>query len=170
MLFIAPVVSSTFDLVSGKTALTASIVLAIMTTPTIVGIASEIIASVPKEHKDAALALGATKWQTLISVVLPFSRSGILAGIMLGFGRAIGETIAVLMVAGNVAKVPSPPWDILSAVYTIPGVIAAQMGEASVGSLEYSALFGLALILFTIAFAVNTLADIIAKTPGKGAR
>jgi phosphate transport system permease protein len=170
MVFLAPLIASSFDLVSGKTALTASLVLAVMTLPTVVGVASEIISSVPKEYKEAALGLGATRWQTLKSVVLPLSKSGILASVMLGFGRAIGETIAVLMVAGNVAKVPVPPWNLFAAVYTIPGVIAAQMAEAAVGSLEYSALFGLGLILFIIAFVVNTLADIVVKrTSGTGA-
>jgi phosphate transport system permease protein len=167
-LFIVPVIASLFDLNSGKTALTASIVLAIMTIPTIVGVASEITASVPKAFKEASLALGATKWQTLRSVTLPVAKSGILASVMLGFGRAIGETIAVLMVAGNVAKVPVPPWDFLAAVYTIPGVIASQMAEAPVGSLEYSALFGVGFILFIIAFAVNTFADIVVKRFGLG--
>ncbi|MEM2486790.1 MAG: phosphate ABC transporter permease, partial [Candidatus Bathyarchaeia archaeon] len=93
--------------------------------------------------------------------------------ILLGFGRAIGETVAVLMVAGNTAIIPSPPWNILSPVYTLTAAIAMQMGEAAVGSLEYSALFGLGLILFIIAFIVNTLADVVvtrekAKIRGAG--
>jgi len=92
--------------------------------------------------------------------VLPISKSGILASVMLGFGRAIGETIAVSMVAGNQAHTPS---SYLEAVYTIPAFIATHMGEAPVGSLEYSALFGLALILLIITFIVNTLADIVVK-------
>jgi phosphate transport system permease protein len=168
-IFLAPVISSLFGLASGEIALTASIILAIMTIPTIVGLSTEIIASVPKEYKEASLAVGATKWQTIKDVVLPLSKSGILASVMLGFGRAIGETVAVLMVAGNVAKVPTPPWNYLDSVYTIPSVIAMQMGEAAVGSLEYSALFGLGLMLFIITFIVNTLADIVVKkTPAKG--
>jgi phosphate transport system permease protein len=168
-IFLAPVISSLFGLASGEIALTASIILAIMTIPTIVGLSTEIIASVPKEYKEASLAVGATKWQTIKDVVLPLSKSGILASVMLGFGRAIGETVAVLMVAGNVAKVPTPPWNYLDSVYTIPSVIAMQMGEAAVGSLEYSALFGLGLMLFIITFIVNTLADIVVKkAPTKG--
>lgn len=161
--FLAPMIASFFGLFSGATALTASIVLAIMSVPTIVGVSGEIIAAVPRDYKDAALALGATRWQTIKSVVLPLSKSGILASVMLGFGRAIGETVAVLMVAGNVARVPTPPWNYLDPVYPITAVIAMQMGEAAVGSLEYSALFGLGLILFIVAFIVNTLADIIVK-------
>ncbi|MBC7129771.1 phosphate ABC transporter permease subunit PstC [Candidatus Bathyarchaeota archaeon] len=173
LLFIAPQVAALFGLSSGTVALTASIVLAIMAVPTIVGVAGETIAAVPKEYKEAALALGATKWETIKSVVIPAAKSGILASILLGFGRAIGETVAVLMVAGNVAVIPSPPWNILSPVYTLTGVIAMQMGEAAVGSLEYSALFGLGLILFVITFIVNTLADIVVsreKAKIKGAK
>lgn len=171
ILVVAPFIASFFSIPSGTVALTASIILAIMTIPTIVGVSSEIISAVPKEYKEAALALGATKWQTIRYVVLPMAKSGIIAGILLGFGRAIGETVAVLMVAGNTAIIPSPPWNFLSPVYTLTGAIAMQMGEASVGSLEYSALFGLGLILFIITFVVNTLADIIIhKGSKKGAK
>jgi phosphate transport system permease protein len=163
LLVVVPFIASTFGLVSGQVALTASLMLSLMTIPTIVSVSGEIISAVPKEYKEAALGLGATKWETIKNVVLPISKSGILASIMLGFGRAIGETIAVSMVAGNQAHIPSPPWNFLEAVYTIPAFIATHMGEAPVGSLEYSALFGLALILFIITFAVNTLADIVVK-------
>ncbi|MEM3798253.1 MAG: phosphate ABC transporter permease subunit PstC [Candidatus Bathyarchaeia archaeon] len=163
LLFLAPHVASFFGLSSGTVALTASLVLAIMTLPTIVSVSGETIAAVPKEYKEAALALGATKWQTIKNVVIPTAKSGILASIMLGFGRAIGETVAVLMVAGNVAMVPTPPWNFLSPVYTITAAIAMQMGEAAIGTLEYSALFGLGLILFIISLVVNSLADILVK-------
>jgi phosphate transport system permease protein len=162
-IFLAPSIKSFFGIVSGEVALTASIILSIMTIPTIVGLSSEIIASVPKDFKEASLGLGATRWQTIKGVILPISKSGLLASIMLGFGRAIGETVAVLMVAGNVKRIPTPFWNYLDPVYTIPGVIAMQMGEAAVGSLEYSALFGLGLILFIIAFIVNTLADFVVR-------
>jgi phosphate transport system permease protein len=138
-----------------------------MTIPTIVSVSGEIISAVPKDYKEAALGLGATKWETIKSVVLPISKSGILASIMLGFGRAVGETIAVSMIAGNQAHIPSPPWNLFEAVYTIPAFIATHMGEAPVGSLEYSALFGLALILLIITFIVNTLADIVVQRGAK---
>lgn len=163
VVFLAPLIASFFGLHSGATALTASLILAIMALPTIVGVSGETISAVPREYKEAALALGASKWQTVRNVVLPLSKSGMLASVMLGFGRAIGETVAVLMVAGNVAMVPTPPWNYLAPVYPVTAVIAMQMGEAAVGSLEYSALFGLGLILFIIAFVVNTLADVIVR-------
>jgi len=161
--FLAPLIASIFGLQSGATALTASLILAIMVLPTIVGVSGETISAVPSEYKEAALALGASKWQTIRNVILPLSKSGMLASVMLGFGRAIGETVAVLMVAGNVAMVPTPPWNYLAPVYPVTAVIAMQMGEAAVGSLEYSALFGLGLILFIITFAVNTIADVIVR-------
>jgi len=163
VIFLAPLIASIFKLHSGATALTASLILAIMTLPTIIGVSGEMISAVPKEYKEAALALGASKWQTIKTVVLPLSKSGMLASVMLGFGRAIGETVAVLMVAGNVAKIPTPPWNYLAPVYPVTAVIAMQMGEAAVGSLEYSALFGLGLILFIITFVVNTIADVIVR-------
>jgi len=161
--FLAPLIASIFGLQSGATAFTASLILAIMVLPTIVGVSGETISAVPSEYKEAALALGASKWQTIRNVILPLSKSGMLASVMLGFGRAIGETVAVLMVAGNVAMVPTPPWNYLAPVYPVTAVIAMQMGEAAVGSLEYSALFGLGLILFIITFAVNTIADVIVR-------
>lgn len=163
LISLAPVIKSVFGLASGYCALTASLILAIMTVPTIVSVSGETIAAVPKEYKEAALALGATRWQTIKGVVLPISRSGILASVMLGFGRAIGETIAVSMVAGNQAHIPTPPWNFLEAVYTIPAFIAVHMPEAAPGSYEYSALFGLALILLVITFAINTLADYVVR-------
>jgi len=160
---LVPAVANIFDLNSGATALTASVLLAIMSVPTIVGVSGEIISAVPKEYKEAALGLGATKWQTIKHVVLPISKSGILASVMLGFGRAIGETIAVLMVVGNVARIPTPFWNFLAPVYPITSVVAIQMAEAAVGSLEYSALFGLGLVLFIITFIANTLADAVVR-------
>jgi phosphate transport system permease protein len=160
LLVVVPLIQSTFGLPSGQTALTASFILSLMTIPTIVSVSGEIISAVPKDYKEAALGLGATKWATIKTVVLPIAKSGILAGIMLGFGRAVGETIAVSMVAGNQAHIAT---SFLEAVYTIPAFIATHMGEAAVGSLEYSALFGLGLILLIITFIVNTLADIVVK-------
>jgi phosphate transport system permease protein len=160
---VVPAVAYVFGLNSGSTALTASLILSIMSVPTVVGVSGETISAVPKEYKEAALGLGATKWQTIRNVVLPISKSGILAGIMLGFGRAIGETIAVLMVVGNVARIPVPFWNFLSPVFPMTSVIAIQMPEAAVGSPEYSALFGLGLILFTITFIINTLADVVVR-------
>jgi len=163
MIFIAPAISNLFEVPLGKTALTGSIVLSIMIVPTIVSISSEVIASVPKEYKMAALALGATKWQCIKSVILPTAMPGIFASILLALGRAIGETIAVLMVCGCVPIIPSPPWNYLSPVHTLTSAIALDMGEVAIGSLHYHVLFGLGVILMLITFTVNTTADLLLK-------
>jgi phosphate transport system permease protein len=163
LIAVVPLIESFFGVPSGQNALTASLILAIMTIPTIVSVAGETVTAVPAEYKEASLALGATKWQTIKNIVLPIAKSGILASIMLGFGRAIGETIAVSMLSGGQAQIPSPPWDFLQSVYTIPALIAINVTEAPFRSLEYSALFGLGLILLIISFIINTLADIVVK-------
>jgi phosphate ABC transporter permease protein PstC len=167
VIFLIPTIASFFGISSGYTALAASLLLAIMAVPTIVGVSGETLSAVPKDYKEASLALGATKLQTLRHVILPIAKSGILASVMLGFGRAVGETVAVLMVAGNRAQIPVPPWNFLDPVYPITSVIAMQMGEASMYSAEYSALFGLGLILFIFTFIVNTIADIVVRREGK---
>ena len=167
--FLAPRIMEFFDFSFGKTALTASVILSMMTVPTIVSISSEVISSVPKEYRKASLALGATKWKTLKSVVLPTAKPGIVASILLAFGRAIGETVAVLMVCGLVPEIPSPPWNYFEPVHTLTAAIALDMGEVPWGSLHYHALFGLGVILFTITFIVNTVADFIMKKAPKGA-
>ena len=167
IIFLVPAIASVFGISSGYTAIAASLVLAIMAVPTIVGISGETLSAVPKDYKEASLALGATKLQTLRHVILPIAKSGILSSIMLGFGRAVGETVAVLMVVGNRAQVPVPPWNFLEPVYPITSVIAMQMGEASLYSEEYSALFGLGLILFIFTFVVNTIADVVVRREGK---
>jgi phosphate transport system permease protein len=167
IIFLVPAIASVFGISSGYTALAASLVVAIMAVPTIVGVSGETLSAVPKDYKEASLALGATKLQTLRHVILPIAKSGILASIMLGFGRAVGETVAVLMVVGNRAQVPVPPWNFLEPVYPITSVIAMQMGEASLYSEEYSALFGLGLILFIFTFMVNTIADVVVRREGK---
>ena len=163
IIFLIPAIASFFGITSGYTALAASLLLAIMAVPTIVGVSGETLSAVPKDYKEASLALGATKLQTLRHVILPIAKSGILASVMLGFGRAVGETVAVLMVVGNRAQVPVPPWNFLNPVYPITCVIAMKMGEASLYSAEYSALFGLGLILFIFTFIVNTTADIVVR-------
>ncbi len=167
IIFLVPAIASFFGISSGYTALAASLLLAIMAVPTIVGVSGETLSAVPKDYKEASLALGATKLQTLRHVILPIAKSGILASVMLGFGRAVGETVAVLMVVGNRAQIPVPPWNFLNPVYPITSVIAMQMGEASLYSEEYSALFGLGLILFIFTFIVNTAADMVVRRESK---
>jgi phosphate transport system permease protein len=153
---LAPWLKYVFHLPSGLTALAGSIMLAFMAMPTIVSIVEDSIVSVPKSYREGSLALGATHWQTIYRVVLPAASSGVLAAIMLGIGRVIGETMAVLMITGNAAVIPV---SILQPVRTMTATIAAEMGEAVSGSSHYYALFAIGIILFVISFIINLLAD-----------
>ncbi|MBU2101862.1 MAG: phosphate ABC transporter permease subunit PstC [Candidatus Omnitrophota bacterium] len=156
MVTLVPWVKSTFNLPTGLCALSGSIMLAFMAMPTIVSIAEDALYSVPKTYKDGAFALGATHWQTIVRVILPASSSGILAAVMLGIGRVIGETMAVMMITGNSAVIPQ---SILVPVRTLTATIAAEMGEAVVGSEHYFALFAIGIVLFVISFVINVGAD-----------
>lgn len=145
---------------TGLTAFTGSLILAYMSLPTIISIAEDALYAVPKEYRDGALAIGATKWQTIWRVVLPAARSGLVIAVMLGIGRAIGETMAVLMVTGNAANIPALGADLFfQPVRTMTATIAAEMGEVSRGSLHYNVLFGIGIVLFLITFAINSLAN-----------
>ncbi len=157
IIFLGPVLKNIFQLQSGLTALAGSIMLAFMAMPTIVSIIEDAIVSVPKSYKEGSLALGATHWQTIYRVILPAAASGILAAIMLGIGRVIGETMAVLMITGNAAIMPT---SFLQPVRTLTATIAAEMGEAVSGSSHYYSLFAIGIILFIISFIINVLADI----------
>ncbi|MER2599279.1 MAG: phosphate ABC transporter permease subunit PstC [Caldilineales bacterium] len=144
---------------TGLTGFTGSLLLAYMALPTIISIAEDALYAVPKEYRDGSLAIGATQWQTIWRVVLPAARSGLVIAVMLGIGRVIGETMAVLMVTGNAANVPSLGLaTFFSPVRTMTATIAAEMGEVAQGSLHYNVLFGIGLILFVITFLVNWLA------------
>lgn len=151
----------TFDLDTGNTWLSGSIILAIMALPTIVSVSEDAISSVPSHYREASLAMGATKWQTIKRVVIPASLSGITAAIILGMGRALGETMAVLMVTGNTALIPEPITNMFSPIRTITGTIGIEMGEVPSKSRHYQALFALAVVLFVITFAINILANLI---------
>jgi phosphate transport system permease protein len=130
--------------------------LAFMALPTIVSIIEDSIVSVPRNYKEGSLALGATHWQTIYRVILPAASSGILAAVMLGIGRVIGETMAVLMITGNAAVMPT---SLLQPVRTLTATIAAEMGETVRGSSHYFSLFAIGIILFIISFIINLLAD-----------
>jgi len=157
MVTLVPLVKNIFWLPTGLTALSGSIMLAFMAMPTIVSIAEDALYSVPRSYKEAAFALGATHWQTIYRVILPAAASGIVASVMLGIGRVIGETMAVMMITGNAAIMPK---SILQPVRTLTATIAAEMGEAVVGSEHYFALFAIGIVLFIISFAVNVTADL----------
>lgn len=153
---------------TGLTAFTGALILAYMSLPTIISITEDALYAVPKEYRDGALALGATKWQTIWRVQLPAARSGIVIAIMLGIGRAIGETMAVMLVTGNAANIPRLGLDaFFQPVRTMTATIAAEMGEVAQGSLHYSMLFAIGIVLFVITFLINSLAT---RFIGGGAR
>jgi len=151
----------TFNKPSGECWLAGSILLGIMALPTIISISEDAISSVPREYKEASLAIGATRWQTIRRVIIPSALSGITAAIILGIGRAIGETMAVMMVTGNAPILPQPITNIFSSVRTITGTLGIEMGEVAKGTPHYHALFALALILFVIVLLINTIATIV---------
>lgn len=137
--------------------LAASIVLALMALPTIISVSEDAIHAVPRSYREASLAMGATKWESIVKVVLPAAVSGVSAAIILGVGRAIGETMAVLMLTGNAPIIPEPLWNIFSLISTLTGTIALQLPEAVTGSVTQSALFELGVILMIIVLLINVL-------------
>ena len=153
----------TFDIPTGETWLAASILLGIMALPTIISVSEDAISAVPREFKEGSLAIGANRWQTISRVILPAALSGIAAAIILGIGRAIGETMAVMMVAGNAAVIPDPLWNVLSPIRTLTATLGIEMGEVSVGSEHYSALFGIAVVLLIITLIINLSAVAILR-------
>ena len=158
LVVIVPLIQKLFDLPVGETGLAGSIVLGIMALPTIITISEDAMRNTPRAMKEASLALGASKWQTIYKIVIPYSISGITAGAILGIGRAIGETMAVLMVTGNAAVIPH---SILVPMRTIPATIAAELGEAPDGGLHFKALFALGCILFIITLFINLTVEYV---------
>ncbi len=143
---------------SGSCWLAASFILGIMALPTIMSVSDDALKAVPQSYREASLAMGATKWETIRKVVFPAALSGVSAAIILGVGRALGETMAVIMVAGNTAIIPDPFYNIFSTIRTITASIALEMPDIVIGSTHYSALFFLALILMIFVVAINLLA------------
>jgi len=155
---LADITHGIFNTTYRLNALNGAIILAVMIMPTIVSVSEDAISAVPKEYKEAALALGATRWETSRRVVLPAALSGIMVAAMLGIGRAIGETMAVLMATGNA---PLLTFDLLSSVETMTATIAIEMGEVAFGSPHYHALFAIGLVLFAMTFIVNLIAELV---------
>lgn len=158
LVVIVPLIQELFGLPVGETALAGAIILAIMALPTIITVAEDAIRTVPRATKEASLALGASHLQTIVKVTLPYCISGLMAAGVLGIGRAVGETMAVLMVTGNSAIMPTT---LLEPVRTIPATIAAELGEAPAGGAHYEALFLLGAILFIFTLAVSITVEMI---------
>ena len=150
-----------FDVPSGESWLAGSILLGVMALPTIISVSEDAISAVPREFKEGSLAIGATHWQTISKVIAPSALSGITAALILGMGRAIGETMAVMMVTGNAAIIPDPITNVLSPVRTLTGTLGIEMGEVAVGSAHYHALFGVAVVLLSITLIVNVCAVLV---------
>lgn len=147
------------DLPTGLTAFTGAILLGLIAIPTIVSIAEDAFNTVPSGYRQAALALGATRWQTIWGVTLPAARSGVLTALMLGVGRAIGETMAVMMVTGNAAVLPQGLNALFRPARTMTATIASEMGEVANGSQHYHVLFFIGIVLFLLSLVVNVLAS-----------
>lgn len=160
MAFLSPFIMRLFHLNTGLNAFTASIILGLMVVPIISSLSEDAISAVPKSLREAAYALGANKWETIKKVILPAAKSGIIASIILGFGRSIGETMVVLMVAGGSAMIPK---SIFQPVRPMTSAIAAEMGETVVGDDHYRALFGIAIVLFIIIFASNLITESVKR-------
>jgi phosphate transport system permease protein len=158
MLVVSPLIREWLNAPTGLTALAGSVMLGYMALPTIVSVAEDALDAVPKSYRDGALALGATRWQTIWRVTVPAARSGILTAVMLGVGRAIGETMAVMMVTGNAARMPLTLNSFLMPVRTMTATIAAEMGEVAQGSTHYHVLFAIGLVLFVVTFVINLVA------------
>jgi phosphate transport system permease protein len=172
MAAVAPLVRETLNVPTGLTAFTGSLMLAYMSLPTVISVAEDAIDAVPKSYRDGALALGATHWQTIWRVVLPGARSGVIIAVMLGIGRAIGETMAVMMVTGNAARSPHEWYALFLPVRTMTATIAAEMGEVAQGSTHYHVLFAVGILLFVVTFIINAIASavVIKGGPRRGGR
>jgi phosphate transport system permease protein len=160
IVLVGPSLAKIFGIQNGLNALNGSILLAIMALPTIITISEDAINAVPRSHREASLALGANKWETLFRVTIPAALPGLIAAVMLGLGRALGETMTVLMATGNAAAIPK---GFLDSVRTITATIAIEMGEVPYQTTHYFALFAIAALLFLITLVVNLLGEYFAN-------
>lgn len=159
IVLVAPALAQIFHLPHGLNALNGSILLAVMALPTLITVTEDAIHAVPQHYKEASYALGANRWETLLKVTLPSCKSGVLVAVMLGMGRALGETMTVLMATGNATEMPHSIFD---SVRTITATVAIEMGEVPNGTPHYYSLFACALVLFLITLLVNMAAERLA--------
>ncbi|MBF0447550.1 MAG: phosphate ABC transporter permease subunit PstC [Magnetococcales bacterium] len=154
-----------FDVPIGLNVLNAGLILGLMAAPIITSIAEDALKAVPDSYREAAEAMGATKWQVIYKVVLPAAKNGLLGAVLLGVGRGFGETMAVLMASGHSINMPS---DLFDSVRALTATIAAELGETAVGSEHYQSLFAIGIFLFLITFIINLTADLIVRGIKKG--
>ena len=160
LVLINPLIIEVFDAPIGLNVLNGGIILGLMSVPIIVSIGEDALKAVPDSYREASLAMGASRWQTITKVLLPAARNGLLAAVLLGVARAIGETIAVLMATGHAVQIPHSPLD---SVRTLTATIASELGETARGSDHYQALFAVGVLLFTLTFIVNLTADLMVR-------
>lgn len=155
-----PLIIDVFNVPVGLNVLNAGVILGLMAAPIMTTIAEDALKAVPDQYREAAEAMGATKWQVIRRVVLPAGKNGLVAAVLLGVGRGFGETMAVLMASGHSINIPTSPFD---SVRALTATIAAELGEAAAGSEHYRALFTLGILLFTVTFIINLTADVIVR-------
>jgi phosphate transport system permease protein len=160
-----PLIIDIFDVPVGLNALNAGIILGLMAAPIMTTIAEDALKAVPDTYREAAEAMGATRWQVIFKVVLPASKNGLMAAVLLGVGRGFGETMAVLMASGHSINIPTSPFD---SVRALTATIAAELGDTAVGSDHYQVLFTLGMLLFAVTFVINLIADLVVRGVKKG--
>ena len=160
-----PLIIETFDVPVGLNVLNAGIILGLMAAPIMTSIAEDALKAVPDRYREAAEAMGATRWQVIYKVVLPAAKNGLLGAVLLGVGRGFGETMAVLMATGHSINIPTSVFD---SVRALTATIAAELGETAVGSTHYEALFTIGIFLFVVTFIINLSADLIVRGVRKG--
>ena len=160
-----PLIIDVFDVPVGLGVLNSGIILGLMAAPIMTTIAEDALKAVPDSYREAAEAMGATRWQVIFKVVLPAAKNGLMAAVLLGVGRGFGETMAVLMATGHSINIPTSPFD---SVRALTATIAAELGDAAVGSDHYEALFALGILLFAVTFVINLTADLVVRGVRKG--
>ena len=160
MTILNPLIIDVFDVPVGLSVLNAGVILGLMAAPIMTTIAEDALKAVPDGYREAAEAMGATRWQVIFQVVLPAAKKGLVAAVLLGVGRGFGETMAVLMASGHAINLPTTPFD---SVRAITATIAAELGETAHGSEHYKALFTLGILLFAVTFVINLTADIVVR-------
>jgi phosphate transport system permease protein len=169
ILVLVPFFRKFLGLPTGLTAFTGSILLGLISIPTIVSVAEEALNTVPPGYRQAGLALGATKWQTIWGITLPAAKTGVFTAVMLGIGRALGETMAVMMVTGNAPVMPLQLDSFLRPVRTMTATIASEMGEVATGSQHYQVLFLIGILLFLLSLGINIVASAVSTKQRKRA-
>ena len=155
-----PLIIDLFNVPVGLGVLNSGIILGLMAAPIMTTIAEDALKAVPDTYREAAEAMGATKWQVIFKVVLPAAKNGLVAAVLLGVGRGFGETMAVLMASGHSINIPTSPFD---SVRALTATIAAELGETATGSEHYQALFTLGILLFVVTFIINLTADLVVR-------